>query len=150
MKSQIAFISFLIFLISCTEKREKNVKSNEVVTINHLSTNYDTLVYKVKNGDRDSYDELFYSFMDANEAERTDSLMIYSKIMAEKFNYEKAYYDYFKALCEKYGINVDFSDYSNINIKSMNESEKNQANDWLRKMLKKQIITQKQYDSVKK
>jgi hypothetical protein len=133
MKSQIVFISFFIFLVSCTEKRERNIKSKEIVTINHLSTNYDTLVYKVKNtGDKDSYNELFYSFMDANEAEKTDSLMIYSKIMAEKFNYEKAYFDYFKALCEKYDTNVDFSDYSNINIKLMNKLEKKQADDWLK------------------
>lgn len=146
-------ILILIVIISC-QKKQKNdaIKNNDtVVTMSQITTNYDSLVQRVKyKGNIDAYDELFYGFMDSNEAERTDSTMIYSKIMAEKYNYEKAFYDYFKALCEKYNIDVDFSDFSTINISLLNKSSKRQAEDWLKKMLEKKIITQQQYNSVKK
>lgn len=146
-------ILILIFIISC-QKKQKNdkIKNNDtVVTMSQITTNYDSLVKRVKyKGNIDAYDELFYGFMDSNEAERTDSTMIYSKIMAEKYNYEKAFFDYFKALCEKYNIDVDFSNFSTINISLMNNSSKLQAEDWLKKMLEKKIITQQQYNSVKK
>lgn len=146
-------ILILIFIISC-QKKQKNdkIKNNDtVVTMSQITTNYDSLVKRVKyKGNINAYDELFYGFMDSNEAERTDSTMIYSKIMAEKYNYEKAFFDYFKALCEKYNIDVDFSNFSTINISLMNNSSKLQAEDWLKKMLEKKIITQQQYNSVKK
>jgi len=146
-------ILILIFIISC-QKKQKNdkIKNNDtVVTMSQITTNYDSLVKRVRyKGNIDAYDELFYGFMDSNEAERTDSTMIYSKIMAEKYNYEKAFFDYFKALCEKYNIDVDFSNFSTINISLMNNSSKLQAEDWLKKMLEKKIITQQQYNSVKK
>lgn len=60
--------------------------------MNAITTNYDTLINRLKkHGDTDAYDELFYSFKDCCFDESTDSVMVYSKIMAEKFNYEKAY-----------------------------------------------------------
>lgn len=152
----IKIILTLLFLgvLSCKEKSKTiNIpeKEEKVTTMNQITTDYDTLANRVKNkGMVEAYDELFYSFMDANEAERTDTLMIYSKIMAEKYNYKKAYFDYFKALCEKYDINVDYNDYKNINVSKLKGSQKKQAEEWLNKMLEKKIITQSEFNSIKK
>lgn len=144
-------ISILIIILnSCKEKKifDKPVNQNDIVSMSNIS-NYDSITNLVKNkGDVAAYDELYYFLMDSNKEDRTDTVMYYSKIMAEKYSNEKAYYDYFKALCEKY--NVDCSNYSTINMSKMESSSKKRAEDWLMKMLEKKVITQEQYNSVKK
>ena len=123
----------------------------DIFTMNQITTNYDTLINRVKNkGDIDSYDEMFYSFMDANETERTDSVMKYSKVMAEKYNYDKAYLDYFVALCEKNNIKVDYSNYSTIDITSLEEKSKVEAIKWLNLMRNRKIISPENYNAIKK
>ncbi len=139
----------LIFLVFNSCKKQENL--NNAVSISQITTDYDTLTNRVKNkGNIDAYDELFYGLMDSNKAGRTDSLMIYSKIMAEKYNYEKAYIDYITALCEKNNMKFEYSDFSSINILLMDKISKIQAEDWLKKMLEKKVITQEQYNSVKR
>ena len=140
-------------MIFCQEKKsiDSPKKEVEAITMNQITTNYDTLIKRVKKeGNEEAYDELFYSFMDSNESERTDSLMIYSKIMAQNFNFEKAYFDYFKALCEKYNIEVDYSNYSTIDISSLDKHSKKKAINWLKNMEDKKIITTEQYNLIKK
>jgi hypothetical protein len=149
----IIVISISFLIISCQEKKsiEFPKKEVEVITMSQITTNYDTLIKRVKKeGNEEAYDELFYSFMDSNESERTDSLMIYSKIMAKNFNFEKAYFDYFKALCEKYNIKVDYSNYSTIDISPLEKRPKEEALNWLKNMKEKKIITTEQYNSIKK
>jgi hypothetical protein len=152
MKILIALIISLL-VVSCKEKVTPPVSpinQDEVFTMSHIS-NYDSISKLVKTkGDLNAYDELFYFLMDSNKEDRTDTLMYYSKIMSEKFNSERAYLDYFKALCEKYNINVDLSNYSSVDISSIDMSAKKKAENWLKKMLEKKIITQEQYDSVKR
>ncbi len=140
-------------MFACQERKtlKKSSKQNDVVTMNQMTTDYYTLIHQVTNdGNEDAYNELFYSFMDSNKAERTDSLMIYSKIMAEKFKYEKAYFDYFKALCEKHNIDIDYPNYSSIDISSMEKLPNKEAINWLNKMKNEKIITIEQYNSIKK
>ena len=152
MKYFIILISIPFLMISCKEKKEieNTIKVDEIITINEITTNYDTLVKRVKNdGNEDAYDELFYGFIDANEIERTDSVMVYSKIMAEKFNYEKAYFDYFEAFGKKYDTETNFRDYSKIDISKLKPNTKKEATDWLKNMVKAKIITIEQYDSIK-
>lgn len=160
MKYIILLIWTPFLLISCKKNNEidkpkkeleNTLKDDEVFTMNQITTNYDTLVKRVKNdGNEDAYDELFYSFIDANETERTDSVMIYSKIMAKKFNYERAYFDYFEAFGKKYDIETNFSDYSKIDISKLKPNTKKEATDWFKNMVKAKIITIEQYDSIKK
>lgn len=153
MKYIVITIGFFVTLSSCDKRKviSQTQKDEKITTMNQITTNYDTLINRVKfKGDIDAYDELFFSFMDSNEAERTDSMMIYSKIMAENYNYKKAYLDYFKALCEKFDIYVDYPHYNKIDISRMPQDSKKQAENWLKKMLKKKIISQSQFDSVKK
>jgi hypothetical protein len=146
VKKIIISISIIFLLSSCRKEQEANL-----VSISQMTTNYDTLIHRVvKTGDLDAYDELFYGLKDSNEAERTDSVMIYSKIMAEKFNYERAYFDYFYALCEKYDIEVDFDHCSNINLTRMGKLPRKEATDWLKKMVAKKMITEKEFDLIKK
>ncbi len=140
-------------MFACQERKtlKKSSKQNDVVTMNQMTTDYYTLIQQVTNdGNENAYNELFYSFMDSNKAERTDSLMIYSKIMAEKFKYEKAYFDYFKALCEKHNIDIDYPNYSSIDISSMEKLPNKEAINWLNKMKNEKIITIEQYNSIKK
>ncbi|WP_027380933.1 serpin family protein [Chryseobacterium daeguense] len=151
MKYITITIGLLLILFSCEKKTlSQPQKDEKIVTMNQITTNYDTLINRVKfKGNIDAYDELFFSFMDSNEAERTDTLMIYAKIMAEKYNYQKAYLDYFKALCEKFNIYVDYPHYEKIDISKMPDDSKKQAKNWLKKMLDKKIISQSQFNSVK-
>ena len=160
MKNIIIIISLSILIISCQKKKEIDTlkekvndanKEIEGFSMNQITTNYDTLIKRVKNeGNKDAYDELFYSFMDSNKAERTDSLMIYAKIMANKFNYERAYFDYLDAFGEKNDIEIDFTDYSKMDISNLNKNAKKEATYWLKNMVKEKMITKEQYDSIKK
>lgn len=146
-------IIILISIISCQKKQKfDTVKdSDTVVTMSQSTTDYDTLTKRVKyKGEIEAYDELFTSFMDSNESERTDSLMIYSKIMAEKYNYRSAYFDYFDALLRKNEVAINYDNFYHVDISKIPSTSKKQAEDWLKRMLEKKIITQQQYDSVKR
>lgn len=151
MKYTVIMIVFLL-VFSCqnNDKLNKLEKSDKVITTNSLS-DYDSIIYSVKSkGDTLAYNELYYYLMDSNEADRTDTLMYYSKIMAEKYNYELAYFYYFTALCEKNNIPFKDENYSTINTVSMNKNSREQMENWLKKMLERKVITKQQYDSVKK
>lgn len=148
---RIIILIFVVLLNSCQKKDlfDKPINQDEVITMNQISMDYDTIINRVKfEGNLDAYDELFYHLMDSDETARTDTLIYYSKIMAEQYNYEKAYIDYITALCEKNNLQFDFNNFSTINTSLINNSSKKQIEDWLKKMLDKKIITQKQYDSV--
>lgn len=152
MKNLVILI-FCLLIVSCKEKitpLTPPINQDSVIAISSIS-NYDSIANLVKaKGDTLAYNELFYFLMDSNKEDRTDTLMHYSKIMAEEFNNEVAYLDYFKALCEKYDIEVDFGNYSSIDISSIDKSQKGKAEDWLNKMLEKKIISKEQFDSIKK
>jgi len=150
---KIVFLTTLIIVFSCNKRQilEKATNTDSIVSMNEISMNYDTLINRVKyKGNIDAYDELFYHLMDSDDIARTDTLMSYSEIMAERYNYKKAYFDYFKAYCEKYNINVDYDNYSSINISLLDKSSKQKAENWLRKMVNKKIISEEQYNSIKK
>ena len=163
MKSRIIFILLALFFVSCKKKETKDIKEvkiakqendssdadqDKVVTMNAITTNYDTLVNRVKKkGDEDAYLELFYDFKESAIEVRTDSVMVYAKIMALQHNYERGYYDYLQALYEKY--NVDYSDSSKIDISKLDKVSKKPIEDWLKLMLDKKIMTKKDFDAVK-
>lgn len=164
MKSRIIFILLVLFFVSCKKKETKDIKEvkiakqendssdidqDEVVTMNTIRTNYDTLVNRVKKkGDEDAYLELFYDFKESAKEVRTDSVMVYAKIMALQHNYERGYYDYLQALYEKY--NVDYSDSSKIDISKLDKVSKKPIEDWLKLMLDKKIMTKKDFDAIKR
>ncbi|GIQ57632.1 hypothetical protein Flavo103_07680 [Flavobacterium collinsii] len=155
MKTQIAGVLFLFFLLSCKEGKpilnKNKVDSEKVITMNQTSIAKDTLAAKIrKDGDKDAYDELFYSLMESTIDERTDSIMVYSKIMAEKYHYERAYFDYFQALCRKANISYDYGDYSSINLTKADSVTKRLGKEWLAKMVTDKLLTKQQYDSIKK
>jgi hypothetical protein len=149
----LIILTVSLLIVSCKEKvntLEPPMNQDNVTTMSSIS-NYDSIANLVKTkGDTLAYSELFYFLKDSNKGDRTDTLMYYSKIMAEKFNSENAYLDYFEALCEKYDIKVDFSNYSSIDISSMDKTSKQKAENWLNKMLEKKIISKEQFDSIKK
>lgn len=152
MKINIPIYATILFIFcSCKDTHTVETNNEKVITISQITTNYNTLIKKVVDkGDIDSYDELFYGFMDANKIEQTDSVMKYSKIMAEKYNYEKAYYDYLKAFFEKNDLKIDYSDYGSIDLTKFKKNQEIQAEKWLQKMLNNKLITKSQYDSIKK
>jgi len=152
IKKTILFILFLQ-IISCekTEKFDLPENQDEVITMNSLSGDYDSIVHRVKNfGDKDAYSELFYHLKDSNFTARTDTLMVYSKIMAEKYHDEGAYIDYLDALTEKYNVEKDIGNYSTIDISKLEPIKKEKVINWLNKMLQNKIISQKEFNEVKK
>lgn len=161
MKSNIVFVLLLFSLFSCKENKltpnnstpnhTVDINPEEVITMNQLSISEDTLAYRIREkGDRDSYDELFYSLMETVEPVSTDSVMFYAKIMAEKYQYGRAYFDYLQALCRKSNISYNYDDYSTLSLVKMDSATKKQTVDWLNKMIKSKMITKEQYDSIKK
>lgn len=154
MKIQRSILFILLLqIISCEKKEKFDLPENqdEVITMNSLSGNYDSIVNRVKNfGDKDAYSELFYHLKDSNFTARTDTLMIYSKIMAEKYHDERAYIDYLDAITEKYNVENNIGNYSTVDISKLESKEKKQVIDWLNKMLQNKIISQKEFNEVKK
>ncbi|QGK76685.1 hypothetical protein [Flavobacterium sp. SLB02] len=164
MKSRIIFILLVLFFVSCKKKETKDIKEvkiakqendssdvdqDEVVTMNAIRTNYDTLVNRVKKkGDEDAYLELFYNFKECSIEVRTDTLMTYAKIMALKHNNERGYYDYLQALYEKYG--VDYSNSSKNDISKLDKVSKKPIENWLKLMLDKKMMTKKDFDAIKR
>lgn len=156
MGNRILALIFLLCLFSCKEKVEQvqkeipeEIDSEEVRTISTMVTDYDTLINRVKKrGDLDAYDELYYGFKDCCFRESTDSVMVYSKIMAEKFNYERAYSDYYSAFLEKY--HIDYSNFPQIDISKMDKKEKEKLENWFKVMIRKKLMTQQTFDSIKK
>ncbi len=157
--NKILGLVFLLCLISCKEnveqvqtQKENNIEKinqDEVRTISSRTTNYDTLINRVKkHGDVDAYDELFYSFKDCCFRESTDSVMVYAKIMAENFNYERAYYDYYDAILEKHGI--DHTNFPQIDISKMEKKEKQKLENWFKFMIERKQINQQTLDSIKR
>ncbi|MDQ8142910.1 hypothetical protein [Chryseobacterium sp. CFS15] len=150
MKNYVIILIFL-FHFSCQKKNQQYQPKGgeEIITMNSIS-NYDSIINLVKTkGDTVAYTELFYHLMDSNEEARTDTLMYYSKIMAEEYNYKKAFLHYFNALCEKNNINP-YKDLSQVDISKLPISDKKEALFYLNKMLEKKIITKEQFNSVKK
>ncbi|OXB06646.1 hypothetical protein B0A81_13180 [Flavobacterium plurextorum] len=163
MKRKIIYLLVVLFFLSCKKKETKDIKEvkiakqesdsrdvdqDEVVTMNAIRTNYDALVNRVKKkGDEDAYLELFYDFKESAIEVRTDSVMVYAKIMALQHNYERGYYDYLQALYEK--DNVDYSDSSKIDISKLDKVSKKPIEDWLKLMLDKKIMTKKDFDAIK-
>ncbi|MDP5197965.1 hypothetical protein [Flavobacterium sp. DG2-3] len=163
MMNRILSLVFLICLFSCKQKAEKvqvqkgvskevnlkEIDSEEVRTISTMVTDYDTLINRVKKrGDVEAYYELFYSFKDCCFRESTDSVMVYSKIMAEKFNYERAYWDYYSAFLEKY--HIDYSNFPQIDISKIDKKEKGKLENWFKMMIRKKLMTQQAFDSIKR
>ena len=134
---KIIGILILFCTISCTKPEKFDLPENqdEVITMNSLSGDYDSTIIQVKKfGNEEAYSELFYYLKDSNFEARTDTLMYYAKIMAEKYNYENAYIDFLDAITEKFNIDKDLSDYSTINLSKLKPTEKKQILDWLKIM----------------
>lgn len=124
-------------------------RKEKLVAISQITSNYDSLVRNVRvKGDTNAYDELYYGFMDSNEIERTDSVLVYSKIMATNFSYQRAYYDYLKALCEK--NQIKFDRLYNLDLTNTNEQSKKTIVNWLDRMLTDNMITKEEFNSVKR
>ena len=79
-----SIIFILISFASCKNIRQED--SNEI-SMNQITTDYDSLIQRVTTkGDTSAYSELFYGFIDSNDTESTDSVLRYSRIMAENLN----------------------------------------------------------------
>ena len=138
MKYIIITLAFL-FVVSCQKKNKLHElnENDKVITMNSIS-DYDSIIHNVKlKGDTLAYNELYYYLMDSNEQDRTDTLMYYSQIMAEKYDYKVAYFYYLVALCEKNNILFKDANYSTINFASVNRLSREQIENWLKKNVRK-------------
>ncbi len=122
---------------------------DKLVSINQITSNYDSLISKVTvKGDTNAYNELFYGLIELDEKERVDSILYYSNIMADKFGYPMAYFDYLRTICEK--NKIKFDRLSNLDLTNANERSKKTIVDWLDRMLLDKVITKEEFDLVKK
>jgi hypothetical protein len=145
--------SLVIFiLLSCVScKKRAGIENEEQFSMNQIRTNYDSLIYYVTiKGDTNAYEELYYGFVDSSKSERTDSVLRYSKVMALNFNYERAYFDYLKALCEKYNVNDSSANLAELDLTNLDAASKEVVVDWLNQMLNDNVITRNEFSSVKK
>jgi hypothetical protein len=149
---QCIFYSSIIFILAVLASCKKTTQERENwVSVNQITDEYDSLTHDVMTkGDTNAYDELFYGFIDSNKAERTDSVLRYSRIMAVNFKYERAYYDYLKALCEKNKIENNWNTLSELDLTKRDANSRATTIDWLNQMLQDGIITQEEFNSVKK
>jgi hypothetical protein len=143
----------LVTVISCDKKTSNEdkvtIETKDAVSMNQITTNYDSLIrYVIVKGDTNAYDELFYGLFELTPKERVDSILYYSRTMAETFNYPRAYYDYLDVLCEKHKIKFDRL--YNLDLISADEKSKKTIVDWLDRMLADKIITKEEFDTVKK
>lgn len=93
----------LLFLLVClTLSCTQEVKQNKD---NSFSMNQPELeINKLKNliinkGDTSAYNQLDVAFLD----QRHEEFIIYALVMANKYDYPKAYYDVFSCICDIYG-----------------------------------------------
>ncbi len=143
---KLLVIFFIFIFYSCNDLNNQK----KIITISQTITKYDSLTYNVINkGDTNSYYEIYYGFMDANEMERTDSVLKYSYIMAEKFHYEKAYFDYLDAVTRKEKFQMDYLNFANNDFQKLKNETKKEIVIWLNKMLKRRIITIEQLNAIK-
>lgn len=114
-------------------------------------TPYDTLINDVKKkGDSNAYYELLVQFRDGYPTQ-VDSLIKYSKIMSLKYNDKKAYFDYLDALLFKDAIETDYyQHYGKLDIKKMHKQRKEEVIYLLNEMVRNKVLTQAQFDSIKK
>lgn len=154
------FLIILVFFytLSCkknnieTEDYKENnfINLEQVTTISSIS-NYDSMAYLVKiKGDTIAFNELFYYLKDSHKLDITDTLMYYSKIMADKYENILAHYYYLDAICEKYDVSFKDYNFSKLNISTLKDFQKKEIENWLNRMLQKNIITKEQYYSVKR
>ncbi|WP_133259602.1 hypothetical protein [Pseudochryseolinea flava] len=117
--------------------------------MNQRTANYDSLIRGVTiKGDTNAYDELFYGLIELAPKERVDSILYYSRIMAERFNYPRAYYDHLDVLCEK--NKIKFDRLYNLDLTSVDNQSRKTIVEWLNRMLSDKMITQEEFYSVKK
>ncbi|MCE2997120.1 MAG: hypothetical protein ACK5PC_17020 [Cyclobacteriaceae bacterium] len=122
---------------------------DKLISINQITSNYDSLISNVTvKGYTSAYNELFYGLIDLNEKERVDSILYYSNIMADKFGYPIAYYDYLRALCEK--NKIEFDRLHNLDLTNTDQQSRKIIVDWLDRMVLDKVITKEEFDLVKK
>lgn len=149
MKTSIyLYITISLIFFSCKNSNTAKINIEEAETISQITTNYDTLIDKVKNkGDIDAYNELYYGFLDSGNSDGIDSVLVYSKIMAKKYNCKIAYLHYFNSICKKNRIDP-YNDYSKINLKKLDYTSKSEAIFCLEKMLENKTINKDDFNKV--
>lgn len=146
--NNVALIAFVFCTLSCSERKKYEPIREKGKSISQISSDYDSLIYRVKfKGDSIAFEELYYGYLDSGLDYRTDSLMYYSNIMAEKYNYPDAYIIYFDAFLMK--NNIFFDGFRNLNLSSLSIKNREKAKEHLDIMLRKKIISKKDYDSIK-
>jgi hypothetical protein len=145
MKS-ILIILFLVVTSLTIQSCYRPVKEERVMSINGTTSSYNLLKMKVRaEGDTNSYNDLFYSLLETVDCE--DSVMYYSRIMAEKYNYKKAFFDYEYAFKRKLEIDLSHDRYNKLDVAKMNKKEKSMILELYNLMYKRGIVAKDERDS---
>lgn len=103
-KSRFGIIVLMILIsVSC----KQNKKIDNTIYIYNGARPFDELVPLVMQGDTIAYEEMNFSVV---EEDGNEGYFLYSLIMANKYNYHRAYFEVFRFLigvCQAQGIDID-------------------------------------------
>ncbi|MEY4540057.1 MAG: hypothetical protein RLZZ306_1814 [Bacteroidota bacterium] len=146
MKSILLTLFLGVMLLNIQSCNRPVKEEREEVNMNETTSDYKLLKKKVRaEGDTSAYYELSYDLIETADSE--DSLMYYSRIMAEKYNYKPAYWHYEYAFKRKLEIDIAHDKYNKSDVAKMNKKEKKMILEWYILMYKRDIITKNELDS---
>jgi hypothetical protein len=146
ISTSLFFLAILLILQSC-KKAVKKKDDEGFPMVRPLSDeDYNIMTNKViTKGDTNAYYELFYLFGETVGCE--DSIMYYSEIMAKKYEYKRAFFDYQYGFHRKYEIDLSHDKYNKSDIAKMNKKGRAMILEWYDLMYKRGIITKNERDS---
>jgi len=99
MKKSKTFVFLVVFcILSCTQEVKKD--KDLIFSMNQPMDDLNILKNKIiMSGNIEAYNQLNIAYLD----QRHEEFLIYAILMANKYNYPKAYYDVFSCICDIHG-----------------------------------------------
>ena len=152
MKMKNLFIIIITLLLFSCQKTEKildeKFNQEKITPMNQIASDqeYDSLyIEATEKGNCDAFFELYKDAMES--ADKSPILELSRKTMKINSECWSAKSAYFDALCRKYDIR-DYYELAGRDIRKMNKQDYNEAVKVLNQMLKDEIITKSEFDSV--
>lgn len=104
----IVIVFICLLFMSCNSRKKENANNEKVISMNQPSKSVESLKIAVlKTGDIHAYDELSIAYLDNPFQEE---FLLYSLIMANKYDYPQAYFDVFYCLSDVYRSDISSLD----------------------------------------
>ena len=124
-----ANLIFILIIMGCTNTTPDYQEKKKSDTVDYIYVNstrpVKELIPLVLNGDTDAYYELYIAYYELNPSD----FLPYALLMANKYDYDKAYYDVFDRLTLLYWKSYNKS----ISLDSLDNQTRKMALDYLKK-----------------